>query len=37
MVMDIDDDGALMVLDDRGDKKRIISGDVSIRGVEGYV
>ncbi|MDK2992468.1 MAG: BirA family transcriptional regulator [Clostridiales bacterium] len=37
MVTDIDDDGALIVLDGHGEKKRIISGDVSIRGVEGYV
>jgi len=37
MVRDIDSDGALLVIDKNGHIERIISGEVSIRGVEGYV
>lgn len=36
-VIDIDDSGALIVLASDGSQQRVISGDVSIRGVEGYV
>ncbi len=37
MAQSIDADGALLVLDDRGVLHRVISGDVSVRGVMGYV
>ncbi len=33
----IDDTGALMVVDDDGQERRVLSGDVSVRGVMGYV
>ena len=33
----VDQDGALLVLDDSGNRHRVLSGDVSVRGVMGYV
>ena len=33
----IDDTGALLVRDDAGELRRVLSGDVSVRGVMGYV
>ena len=34
---DIDETGALLVRDDNGETRRVLSGDVSVRGVMGYV
>jgi BirA family biotin operon repressor/biotin-[acetyl-CoA-carboxylase] ligase len=33
----IDENGALLVKDDEGNEEAIISGEVSVRGVYGYV
>ncbi|MBQ4600915.1 MAG: biotin--[Oscillospiraceae bacterium] len=37
IAVDIDSDGALLVRTDRGEKKTVSSGEVSIRGMYGYV
>jgi len=35
--VDLADDGALLVLKDDGDMEKVFSGDVSVRGIQGYV
>ena len=36
MAQGIDEEGALVVTDEKGDRRRIVSGEVSIRGLCGY-